>query len=279
MLSSQRISLSTKTPKRRVFDRLSGFKQPQESKTILSYDHTMKNIGVDTSNNLLFSNMDFAIVGFLSEEMKFLSTEIMSRGGAILETYMLPHRKSPWYIIAPLAGSVKPSSRCDMGIYVTDFWVECCIEGETLCRIDSEFFYSPLKNPVPLSGFETVVMSVTGIEGIEREHIGRIVKLLGGTYTEALTRKNTHLIANWPSSATSQKVKKAEEWNLHVITKEWLAKCCQMGYAVSVEKFRARDYRSPSVTTTEKEPQSFTSNPSRHLRSNSKMKHQSSPLA
>ncbi|KAJ3094061.1 DNA topoisomerase 2-binding protein 1 [Phlyctochytrium planicorne] len=83
---------------------------------------------------------------------------------------------------------------------------------------------------------DLALRSVTGIEGIYREHLGRLIKVFGGKFTESLTRRNTHVIAG-DIAADSTKIKKAREWNIPVVSLDWLSQCAKAGCAVSHDAY------------------------------------------
>ena len=75
--------------------------------------------------------------------------------------------------------------------------------------------------PVPYESFKTANISLTGFREEERDHIDKLVKLLGGNTTDKLTNRNTHLICKEPTGA-----------KYDVVVNKWKCKRCK---PVSVE--------------------------------------------
>lgn len=78
-----------------------------------------------------------------------------------------------------------------------------------------------------------VNVAVTGFVGEERIGLKMMLLAIGADYTENMSRDNTHLICREASGA---KYVKAMEWNLHVVTVEWLYHIAYFGYEVGSEK-------------------------------------------
>lgn len=58
------------------------------------------------------------------------------------------------------------------------------------------------------------------------EHLGQAIQLLGGEFSQTLTRRNTHLISSSLSSE-SAKFLKAKEWGLVVVDHCWVYECIE----------------------------------------------------
>ena len=58
------------------------------------------------------------------------------------------------------------------------------------------------------------VITLTGYTGIQRDVLKMLIRLTGAECTDALTKKNTHLLCNNP---TSKKAVAAESWRIQVV--------------------------------------------------------------
>ena len=63
------------------------------------------------------------------------------------------------------------------------------------------------------------VITLTGYTGIQRDVLKMLIRLTGAECTDALTKKNTHLLCNNP---TSKKAVAAESWRIQVVNHLWI---------------------------------------------------------
>jgi hypothetical protein len=65
----------------------------------------------------------------------------------------------------------------------------------------------------PAEGVHTFVISITGYTGLHREILKTLIEKSGAQFTARLTRDNTHLLCNTP---TTKKAIAANKWNRHI---------------------------------------------------------------
>lgn len=134
---------------------------------------------------------------------------------------------------------------------VTPFWIDSCeATGKLLC-VDLCVLFTPLKHAVPLREIIEQRVSITlsgfqhrggGGEGEgqwnrRREVLSRLADLLGAKYSEKMRRRGTtHVVAD-ARAAGSDKVRKAREWGIHVVSVDWLLACARTGKVVAPEAF------------------------------------------
>lgn len=75
-------------------------------------------------------------------------------------------------------------------------------------------------------------VAVTGFMGVERIGLRNMLVSIGAGYTENMGSTNTHLICK---EAVGPKYLKAVEWNLHVVSVDWLFRICHHGYQSGCE--------------------------------------------
>lgn len=93
-----------------------------------------------------------------------------------------------------------------------------CLEEN--CLIESAEFL--LGNSKPFEGF---VIACTGLSAKEREALNRLTTEIGGVYSgEVKEGYTTHLVVQ-KCNYESEKYKRAVEWNLRLVTFEWIQKC------------------------------------------------------
>lgn len=119
---------------------------------------------------------------------------------------------------------------------VTECWIEQCLLDNVLypdyLSIGSpsvtypglsrgqHVLFAPLKHS-NIDGAQKLSLSISGYEGAEREHIGRLAQALGLAFSEQFSRKTTtHLICH-PFSKGA-KYERANKWRIEVISAFWL---------------------------------------------------------
>ncbi|OMJ23888.1 DNA topoisomerase 2-binding protein 1 [Smittium culicis] len=128
------------------------------------------------------------------------------------------------YILSPLKSTTP--------IWVTECWLERCIDSYKIYHFNpSNTYNSPLKNqeeylpeqvlfyPLQKKLDETEKsnwsFSISGYEGLERDHIGRLCACLGLRFSEVFNKKTTHLICKPPFSGL--KYQRSLKWKTIVI--------------------------------------------------------------
>lgn len=117
---------------------------------------------------------------------------------------------------------------------VTELWVEKCLHSKTFIEPQSEPVHGPFRHPV--SGFENLVISSTGFEGVDLMHVTKVVNLLGATYSDSLTR-TTSLVLCQGDSITRPKFKHAIAWKIPAVKSSWLWECAKTGLYKSWDSF------------------------------------------
>jgi len=104
-----------------------------------------------------------------------------------------------------------------------------------------------------------IAVSVSGFPNIERSGIRHALTVIGAKYTENLPITNTHLICH-PNAIKGPKATKAKEWNLHIVTIDWLYHILKFGFKGEnseengcEHRFSCTDSMSPPMATLENE--------------------------
>ncbi|KAJ2358020.1 protein kinase activating protein dpb11 [Coemansia sp. RSA 2618] len=120
---------------------------------------------------------------------------------------------------------------------VTECWVEQCLqEGiryPDYSHIELRLHELPglssgqhvLFRPLPMKVVHSasvleLSLSISGYEGMEREHIGKLAHALGISYSEKFSRKASHLVCRPPFQGP--KYERALKWNIDVVDSSWL---------------------------------------------------------
>ncbi len=64
-----------------------------------------------------------------------------------------------------------------------------------------------------------------------RDHLAKLVSLMGGKWSESFSRRNTHLLAE---TNEGTKVDKAKEWGIPVLKRSWFDACVDVGRMVPI---------------------------------------------
>ncbi|KAJ3266802.1 hypothetical protein HDU77_010183 [Chytriomyces hyalinus] len=200
----------------------------------------------------LFDGLHFAIEGFDDADTEILSEEIQCQDGEVHSGMIQNVLKSMSietlvYLICPLGEGPISSWSKDVSariVVVSECWIEQCLEDGYLYGVDESILFQAIRYRQPSQLF---VVGVTGHEGLAREHIRKLTQAMGGTFTEAMSKKNTHLIAfiRESQSPPSLKLTRAKEWGIEVVSVDWLFQCAIIGQLI---------YPLPMDDTTQESP-------------------------
>ena len=108
----------------------------------------------------------------------------------------------------------------------TSAWVNDCCQFRTTVWPSAVLMwkgwnYQPLPKAriEPVDGRDNFVITLTGYTGLQREVLKRLIEMTGAEKSDALTRKNTHLLCNAP---TSKKAEAAKLWGVKVVNHLWI---------------------------------------------------------
>jgi hypothetical protein len=132
---------------------------------------------------------------------------------------------------------------------VTEFFIEKCMQEGRLLGSSDSILFRPTKVPLPSPSFASLSISLTGFNETDRNWIRRMAILLGASFTESFSRKNTHLIVKDLETATGPKVEKAREWGVVLTTEDWLYDSIRLGIVASSQKSKDKDLSGILQTT------------------------------
>lgn len=127
---------------------------------------------------------------------------------------------------------------------VTPFWIDSCIAAEQLLPVSMCVLFSPLLHEMPLRDMKERRVSIT-LSGFlrkgedmwnrRREVLSRLAELLGAKYSDRMRRRGTtHVVAD-TRTPNSDKINKARDWGIKVVTHDWLLSCAAAGKLVAEE--------------------------------------------
>ncbi|OMJ18501.1 DNA topoisomerase 2-binding protein 1, partial [Smittium culicis] len=117
-------------------------------------------------------------------------------------------------------------------IWVTECWLERCIDSSKVYHFNpsntfnssltneeeylpEQVLFYPLQKKLDETEKSTWTFSISGYEGLERDHIGRLCACLGLRFSEVFNKKTTHLICKPPFSGL--KYQRSIKWKTIVI--------------------------------------------------------------
>ena len=128
----------------------------------------------------------------------------------------------------PLIGEVMKEKLCRVDL-VTPLWIQACVaERRYLPFCSHPYIFQPQSyNLSRLPSTIHIRVAVSGFVGCERTGIRILLEAIGATYTDNMSRSNTHLITK---TNAGTKYQKAVEWGLKIVTLKWLKHIIQYGY-------------------------------------------------
>lgn len=197
----------------------------------LSAPATPKYVRRSSSAARLFSGMLFKCEGFKPAEEEVVRKEIESQDGRFFDIQSLA--PSEYWIVAPFIGwqpRLIPQAHV-----VTEYWIERCNEDQKIYRAHDNTLFTPLRYQVPLAAFNSLKIGISGYDGLEREHLGKLATTLGAEFTETFSKRNTHLICR--PGTDNIKLRKAKEWGIPIASAQWLYACAAEGEVLDVLPF------------------------------------------
>ncbi|KAJ1966479.1 protein kinase activating protein dpb11 [Dipsacomyces acuminosporus] len=118
---------------------------------------------------------------------------------------------------------------------VTECWVELCLQSNVRypdygiasaqpsplkgLSAGQHVLFKPVQTKA-VEGADKLSLSVSGYEGTERDHIGKLAMALNIPYSERFSRKTTHLICQRPFKGP--KHERAVKWGIPVVESQWI---------------------------------------------------------
>ncbi|KAF9459055.1 hypothetical protein BDZ94DRAFT_1300839 [Collybia nuda] len=173
---------------------------------------------VDTTTSNLFVGLKFLALG----EAKSPSVRgaVEQNGGRMA---LEADEQEVDYVIVRLVSGSKLYRQEHDGLqrakYRTECWLERCLFEDRICPPSDHVTFAPLDIETPILGADDIHLSFSGFEQSEACWIKRLIRALGINLAPFFSRRSTHLLC---PSGTGDKFTKACEWNIPVVTMEWL---------------------------------------------------------
>lgn len=171
-----------------------------------------------------FSLCRFCIHGFEPRKAKTLSRHLLSHDGEVREIDDWPVATFSFknYLVVPHDFSVAGLPQIPKGTaVVTEWWVERCLEANDCLEHSASYFDLPFLS-TSIDGFNRLVISTTGFTGFHLLHLSKAAAIMGATYDEYFSEKTSVLICNATQQLRVEKLQRAKEWRIPVVSIEWL---------------------------------------------------------
>jgi len=129
----------------------------------------------------------------------------------------------------PLLGDLMKENLCKV-ISVTPLWIKTSIaENRDVDASHFPYLFQPqLHHMARLPSSVHITVAVSGFVGGERVGIRLLLEAIGATYTDNMSKRNTHLISK---TTCGPKYTKALEWGIKVVNIDWLCHITMHGYS------------------------------------------------
>lgn len=133
---------------------------------------------------------------------------------------------------------------------VTVWWLECCLHRKEFVDPTAHIIGRPF-HVFPIPGFSEITVSTSAFSGIDLLHVTKAVKLIGAKYSEDMTPQSTVLVTKSSTAVRKDKFDHAQEWNVPIVTADWLWESIAAGTLKSFTKYKIRSQkRSNSLPKT-----------------------------
>lgn len=207
-----------------------------------------------------FSQCRFFIHGFESKKAQTLARHVVSHDGDVRansdELVVSPPIKS--YIIVPhnFVTTDLPSISKTVPV-VTEWWVERCLEAKECLEHSATNFDLPFSQTA-IDNFDKLTVATTGFTGFHLLHLSKLVTLMGANYEEFFSEKSSVLICNATQQVRIEKLQRAKEWRVPVVSTDWLLESIRLGLKQPYKPYLLRPKERDMIASVSKEPSQLT---------------------
>ena len=137
-------------------------------------------------------------------------------------------------------------------VVVTECWVEGCCFEQALLPVDKHLVFRPLPAPMPVDGTSRLSIHLSGFSTESLTYLRRLIRVIGATQAISLNKQTTHLVSG---RKDGQKVDKARQWGIKIVSEGWLLAIGKTGTLVP-ELDYPLDSTSGTTETSEVTPAS-----------------------
>ena len=160
----------------------------------------------------------------------------------------------------PLLAQCKRLGLCDLQL-ATPIWLQTCIaENRVVSPSSVPQVFVPSSKPLRLLSHQrrsvgkkdqkkdpwcerNIRISISGFRGHLRTALRLLIEAMGAIFDDSMRNVTTHLVCQ---EAKGQKYEKAQLWNLHIVSVDWLYHVAEYGYSGLRPDAKNRDGSIPS---------------------------------
>ncbi|KAF2189044.1 hypothetical protein K469DRAFT_737305 [Zopfia rhizophila CBS 207.26] len=219
----------------------------------------------------IFEGRVIFVHGFDEDKVNILRTHLTSNNAVVIRAanglgnFSSDELKRGFLVISqdePTDLTSLPEAAGELRL-VSNWWVERCLHTKRLVDPTESVLCTPFKK-LGISGFDGMIMSLTGFAGIELLHVTKAISLMGATYDENLTPKTSVLVCNtWKPN--KEKLRFALDKEIPAVHSTWLWRCLETFELMDFEGYCLNKF-APQLQKPPREPnQSFTEVPTAPL--------------
>jgi hypothetical protein len=172
------------------------------------------------------------------ELVKPFNDRVVQHGG----TLVLDESEAADLQVYPLVACCKPAKDDAPRARLNDFWLHKSMAGQRLFDpghpLFQPIFTASPANRTLLAG---LCISPTGFQPLEREFYAQLTAYLGGSFSEAFTKKNTHLLCDGKDGLRGPKVEAAQRLGRPCVTSAWLLDSARKGGLLDTSEYLVGD--------------------------------------
>ncbi len=111
----------------------------------------------------------------------------------------------------------RPQENKRDGCYVTPLWLEANIVKRRRVEPSRHVGYEPARATLPIKSDVPLCVHLTGFDALARSHVEKVVVALGGSVSDAFTKRDTHLIVPERIDGNNPKCVKAEQFGTPIV--------------------------------------------------------------
>ena len=193
----------------------------------------------------IFCACRFYLDGFDLKKADILSDHLIPHGAELagtLKDLMTTQNDQPLRLFRVIPSDLPISNRYDLQDLevrvqtITEWWVERCLHHKNFMDPEDHVIGRPFPK-YPIEEFRDMTISSAAFTGIDLLHVKRAVDLLGGVYSEDMTRKSSVLVTQSVEKLRKDKLDHAQQWGVPIVTASWLWESISAGKLLPLQKY------------------------------------------
>ncbi|XP_044718910.1 twin BRCT domain-containing protein [Hirsutella rhossiliensis] len=203
----------------------------------------------------VYSNCVFAIHGFDQQRQKVLEETVATLSGIVSPTLEAVASGSMRgealrrFLIVPQTSQPDTHPRIlndDVHI-VTEFYIERCMHNKRFFPPSEHVLGRPFPM-FPIRGFSDLTVCSAAFTGLELSQMARSVAQLGAKFEEGFRRSTSLVVCKSLQAMRKEKLRYALEWEVPVVSADWLWECISTGFNVPFEGYIFPEIRKQYIS-------------------------------